>query len=564
MNVYVQGNANAIDLGTKEFLAQGGEGSVYAKSGVAYKIYTDSSKMISTDKIKELSVLKKKNILNPKNILLNTSNKPIGYTMDHISKTSALCQVFTKAFRDRNKINNDNIIDLVKNMQTTVDYIHSNNILIVDLNEMNFLVNDDFNEVYFIDVDSYQTKHFPATAIMESIRDRHCNGKWSKLTDWFSFGVVSFQLFIGIHPFKGKHPSLSGFDERMMANQSVFNKQVTIPKVCYPFNVIPQSYLDWYKAIFDQGKRVAPPTDLIPTIIITPIIKKITGTHNFDIKELLSLNENISDLFSFNGNTIISTTNNVYLNEKPLNIKTKGATFFGVTPKKNNFVLGYIENGHLKLYNCSERQNIEVNLSVDEISNYDGRIYVKTDTDLMEIEWIEINGKPLIPSFRKVANVHNNSKLFYGVAIQNLLGTYWATVFPSSKTSYTVKIDNIKGQILDAKFDNKVLIVTTSISNGKNIDYNKYIIRFDSSYKTYDIKVRTSNDNSDINFTTLSNGVVCSFNEEQNIVLFKNKKDDILFKVFEDKEIKDDIKLFKDGNNVLFTLEDTLYTLKMK
>ena len=35
------------------------------------------------------------------------------------------------------------------------------------------------------------------------------------LAHWFAFAVVTFQLFTGIHPYKGKHPSVLDLDARM-------------------------------------------------------------------------------------------------------------------------------------------------------------------------------------------------------------------------------------------------------------------------------------------------------------------------------------------------------------
>src|SRR5947199_212129 len=83
--------------------------------------------------------------------------------------------------------------------------------------------------------------------------------RFSPETDWFSFAIISFQMFIGIHPYRGLHPSLPDLDARMSANVSVLNPRVSIPKLCYPFSVIPQAYRDWYRAIFEDGKRVPPP-----------------------------------------------------------------------------------------------------------------------------------------------------------------------------------------------------------------------------------------------------------------------------------------------------------------
>ncbi|GAG15602.1 unnamed protein product, partial [marine sediment metagenome] len=239
MQVLVKGKKDKINLTKNHFVASGGEGSIYARRGTVYKIYTDPKAVIHYSKMKELSSITNPNVIKPERLVLNSKNKPIGYTMKHVPKTYALCQIFPKAFRDRTGMDTKNVLNLVQKMQKTIIDIHKQKILIVDLNEMNFLVDKKFNEVFFIDVDSYQTQSFPATAIMESIRDVH-NKTFSELTDWFSFAVVSFQMFIGIHPYKGKHPTIKGIVDRMKANIPVFHNDVKFPKVCMPFDTIPQ------------------------------------------------------------------------------------------------------------------------------------------------------------------------------------------------------------------------------------------------------------------------------------------------------------------------------------
>ncbi|HEU4796864.1 MAG TPA: hypothetical protein VFT02_14610, partial [Pyrinomonadaceae bacterium] len=169
---FVQGEGH-VQLGRTEFKAQGGEGAVYVKGQTAYKIYTDPSRCIAQAKIDELSQLAQPNIIRPVHLILDGSNRPVGYTMRAVGKANSLCQLFPKAFRQRNNITPDLALRLVRQLQTGVLHIHSRGILVVDLNEMNFLVSADFAELYFIDVDSYQTPSFPATALMETVRDRH-------------------------------------------------------------------------------------------------------------------------------------------------------------------------------------------------------------------------------------------------------------------------------------------------------------------------------------------------------------------------------------------------------
>jgi hypothetical protein len=569
VNIHIKGKG-PVSLTTRDFIASGGEGSVYAKGGQAFKIYTDPAKMIATQKIQELGSLTLPNIIRPVDVLLNDNNLPIGYSMRHLSNTNALCQVFTKAFRDRNNITNEQIIKLVQNMQGTVDHVHQHNILIVDLNEMNFLIDDKFKDIYFIDVDSWQTKSFPATAIMESVKDRHANGKWTKETDWFSFGIVSFQMFVGIHPYKGKHPTLNGFDERMLANASVFRKNVTYPKVVLPFSVIPQNYLDWYKAVFEDGKRLPPPTDLVATIVITTTVRKISGTDNFEIKEMFVLPEEIIGYGVHGGTRIAMTKDSVFVNGQRQSVKLqKGSeTFAAVTPKLSNVILGYTESGNLNLFDTGSKKVIPTSIAAERITSYEGRMYYKSGGSVFELQWMERVGDTKAAP-RLVANVHENAtKLFDGVAMQNLLGKHYATIFPESNKSYTIALPEISGQIMDAKFDRNVLMVISAnakkVGNKQDIEYNRHVFRFDAGYVNHDHQLATVKEFVPLNFVVLDTGNCCSINEDENVVIFRNKKDDALVKIIDDPSVRGDVRLFRNETQAVFAKGDTLYSLRMK
>ena len=179
-----------------------------------------------TGKIKELSAITLPTIIKPQHVVLDNSSKVIGYTMQFVQNKVALCQLFPKPYKQRNNINTTALISISDQLRRGIQHCHEKNILLVDVNELNFIIDDQkYKLVYFIDVDSYQTPSFPATALMESVRDRH-SSTFSKNTDWFAFGIVSFQMQIGIHPYKGKHFQFKTLDERMKANIPVFHKDV--------------------------------------------------------------------------------------------------------------------------------------------------------------------------------------------------------------------------------------------------------------------------------------------------------------------------------------------------
>src|SRR4051794_32103988 len=98
MKYYVE-NQGDISLGQKEFLASGGEKSVYFRGTTAYAIYHEASKMISTGKIKELSALTMPEIFRPEALIYDDARqKIVGHTMRFVPDTESLCKCFTKGF----------------------------------------------------------------------------------------------------------------------------------------------------------------------------------------------------------------------------------------------------------------------------------------------------------------------------------------------------------------------------------------------------------------------------------------------------------------------------------
>ena len=560
MQIYIKGKKNKINLTKNHFVSQGGEGKIFARHGTVYKIYTNPKSMIQYSKMKELSIITNPNVIKPEQIVLSNKQKPIGYTMKHIANTYALCQIFPKAFRDRTGMNTKNVLHLVQKTQSTISDIHKLKILLVDGNEMNFLVDKNFKDIFFIDVDSYQTQSFPATAIMDSIRDRH-NSTFSELTDWFSFGIVTFQMFIGIHPYKGRHPTVKGMDDRMKANIPVFHKDVRLPKVCLPFDTIPQAYKDWYKAIFFEGKRLNPPNDPVQIIAIPVTIQTILGNEDFEIKEIFEYNSNIIKFTSIDGNRVVITKNNFYLNNKSTaNLYTRGS-HAAIIPVTDKVIYTKIDDDNkLNFYNLSDDEDIFANIQAEDIMSYKGRIYIKNQDIISEIKFINM-GKHINPVPHHIGNIMENAtKLYDGVVIQNVLGSFVVSVFPETETHYQIQCPEFTGyQLIDAKYQDNVLMIIGS-KKGK---YDKFILKFNSKFSSYSFRKVGDITYYGINFTVLDNGIVIHINENEEIEIFSNKKDSNTVKIIDSSVISGDMKLFNDGIQVIFAKGKKMYRLKM-
>jgi serine/threonine protein kinase len=551
-----------IRLGKTEFKGQGGEGSVYVKGPNAYKIYGDPARCITQAKIDELAVLVQPNIIRPLELVLDARNRPVGYSMRSTGNSYLLCQLFPKAFRQRNNITPDLMLRLVRQLQTGVSHIHSRGILIVDLNELNFQVASDFSELFFIDVDSYQTSSFPATMLMSSISDPHAKS-FSTDSDWFSFAVVSFQMFVGIHPFKGTHPAFQHLPDntaklnaRMRANVSVLHPGVSVPPACLPFSVIPPNYLDWYRAVFEQGRRLPPPQAARAVLsVVGPTVAYAIASRRFAVSEFREFDSEII----WHDGVITATEQSVYFNGQryvrpPFDVKLV------VTPRKQHLIAAYHDGTQLRFHDLTTNRLIETQIEGEEVMISHGQLYIKQHEHIFAIDFIELPNNTVL-GLRSVANVMMNStRVFDGVAIQNLLGASYASIPSISGGCHQVRLGELDGaQIVNAKLYRNILVVVVTTAG----QYDKYVFRFAKDFSTYDVRKLQGVMTSDIEFTVLDTGVVLHLIDDDKLELFSSRKDSAQLSVVEDEALKDDLKLFHTGKQALMAKGRKLYKFKL-
>ena len=251
----------AVTLTAADHVATGGEGMLYVKGDQAFKIFLDpvrARQVGMADKIALLAKVQHPFIVAPTDVLLDDQHQLIGYRMPAV-QGEALVKTFSNIWRDETGFDDAQATELVYRMRDGVKAAHAAGALMVDGNEMNYLVAAG-NQPRLIDVDSWQIGRFKPTAIMPSVRD-YANDQFSELTDWFSWGIVSFQVFTGTHPYKGTHPDFKRGDleGRMRANASVFDAKVRLNAAVRSFDSIPAGLRDWYVRVFQQGRREAPP-----------------------------------------------------------------------------------------------------------------------------------------------------------------------------------------------------------------------------------------------------------------------------------------------------------------
>ena len=553
-----------VQLNQADYKGSGGEGTVYCKGSVGYKIYHDPAKMIHPKKIHELQELMNiANILGPQDIIKDyKKNKPIGFTMPFIKNTEFLCKIFTRSFKERNNVSPEIVMKLVKQMQETLSQIHKKNILVVDYNEMNFLMDLNLPIPFHIDVDSYQTPSFKATALMESVRDRISpKNQFSELTDWFSWACVTFQMYVGVHPFKGRRSDYSPKEisrfKMMDDNVSVFDKGVTLPRNCYDLSVIPKAHLKWYKQVFKNKDRSVPP---MPDEVVISIIKKPTligSTNKFETTQVWNTGSKIENYYTFDNSTY-------FVHPKSIQKAALPTTIFKVVSRAekikmcsngNNGYITAVFEKHKKTITFREDNNRMAGIiSADNWMQHNGIIYSVLDGRLTENTFSLKLGR-IMHRPNNICNVFNPAyKLFDGVCIQDILRERWMAIPFKPEACVNIHTPEIKGyRILDAKYDSKGGSHICVVMGEKKGKYTRFVFCFNNEHTEYDIRIDEDVEQDVINFVMKDNGLcVMIINDEKVEAFYNNNK----VKIIKDPPFDSSMKLYTEGNNILFANGD--------
>ena len=560
-DVSINGIGN-IKLDSSNYKASGGQADIFVVNGKAIKVYHDSKLMIPVEKIKELKAIRHPNVLSPQEIVFEKSN-PVGYMTDFKKDCYPLCQLFTKSFKNDNNISNEQINNLVVQMQSIVKHIHKSNCLVVDLNEMNVLVDKGFSQPFFIDTDSYKTPSYKADAIMESIRDPQIkNNKWTEESDWFSFAIITFYLWVGIHPYRGGHPNYKPKDwiQRMKDGVSVFDPQARLPKPFRDFSMIPASHIEWFKKIFLENKRISPPElgDISGIVSVGIDFQIDISDGQFDIELLYEYQQTINTFYRFCGVPYWTSHDGIYKD----NVKVKkleksticklvdvGANTPVSLELKNNLLYCYDLNGN-SLYDPIYSEGFFVKNN-KAYSVHQGKM---TEVDFRRFAKIS----PVLRNTTGVMKLSTN--VFDGVVIQSIFGEmYFVVVYEKNNRVCveTTKIPELKEyRVIDAKMEENICVVHGE-RKGK---YDRFVFSFDEKdYSKYSLRVDGDITLGDVSFTVLPNGVV-ALATESTLEIFKGSG----VKVVNNPPFSNNNKLFNILGTVHYIDDNKIYKAKMK
>jgi hypothetical protein len=560
-----------VTLKPTDYITQGGEGAIYRKDKHVIKLYLDSAKMAQSghaDKIRLLAKhLHHPSIVSPVGAVFDGTGAAIGFYMPFVSG-EAFPRLFTNDWRDQHGFTTESTIALTQGMYEVVGYAHARGVLMADANELNWLadVRDCKKPVpYIIDVDSWQIDRFKAAVIMPSIRDWH-GQVVSKEADWFAWGIVTFNLFTGIHPYKG---ALVGYkvgelERRMKDNASVFLKDVRLNKAVRDFSHIPGPLLDWYNATFTQGVRTTPPAPTQTGKINTQfgkVLRMVTTTTGGLVYR---------KLFEKSGEAVVSVwpcgvvktdRGNLYHVQSQKLIGRVTGTRVAVVAHTDGWLIVEEIAGVWQwrfIARTGKETSLSFPLTCNTVVRSGERLFVTTDSELIEVGLHQF-ATPLLTHASRWQIMSQATVWYNGIGVSNVLGALHLIAPFGEKAVAIVRTPELDGvRVVAAKAGVRFVEVITINQAG---DYEALGFSFTENYHTYTVHKRNV-DGAEQNLTILPKGVVAEIPSDGTLVITVPRNG--TEKRVDDKDLATDMQLAHIGDQVVYRKDGALWFLSMQ
>lgn len=558
-----------LTVAPNDYIASGGEGSVYRVSDTVIKLYDDHRKLAAMkEKIALLARIRHPYIVAPQGIVENRIGETIGIWMPYATG-EPLPRLFTNDFRMRENFTDKDAARFSHKMQETVRAAHAHGALLIDPNELNWLAalgGANGPEPRIIDVDSWAIGKWPAVAVMQTIRDWHAK-EFTQLSDWFAWGIVTFQIFTGIHPYKG---TIDGFkpsdiEGRMRANASVFSKKAKLSRAVRDFSRIPAPLLDWYMAVFQNGERSIPPSPLAAGLAVprAAAVQHITaasaGTLIFD-----KLYGDAGDpaVRVWPCGIIMLRSGNLFDVASKRVIGAIASPNGEVIATHGGWLVADWDDGEIVFSHIAQKggktEKLRFPLNAQRLLRHDDRMFVTTKNGITEVIVRDL-GRPVISAGNTWGVMLNAARWFDGAGIQDAMGAMFL-IMPTGKTALlTLRIRELDGmKPLAAKAENGFAVIIAADKRGA---YRKFEILVQDDAASYQIWEDAA-DNPEIVMTMLPKGAGATITDDGELTVFVPATR-LVTKV-RDPRIAADMMLARIGNKAAYLYRGEAWSITMR
>ncbi|MGE5660156.1 MAG: hypothetical protein ACM37W_26500 [Actinomycetota bacterium] len=295
MDVYI--NGKKIRLKPTHSIGKGGEADVYdIGKGKALKLFKQpdhpdyqnlpEQQQAARDRLAEHQYKLRlfpsnlpSRVIGPQELATDVSgNTIVGYTMQLLADAEVLLKYSDRSFR-QSGIPQQRVVEIFRDLHTTVATLHQAGVIIGDFNDLNVLVRE--TEAYLIDADSFQTPTFLCRVFTNRFVDPLlCDSQAAKPilaepytleSDWYAFAVMFMQSLLFVHPFGGVYrPKNSAQripqEARCLQGITIFHPEVIYPKPAIPYKVLPDELLHYFYQVFEKDERGQFPRQLLDNL----------------------------------------------------------------------------------------------------------------------------------------------------------------------------------------------------------------------------------------------------------------------------------------------------------
>lgn len=511
-------------LHAADHVATGGEGSVFRRGDTAIKLYADPDAMSQSgmaDKIGLLSRLAHPYVVSPKGLVFEGGSNPVGFWMPY-AEGEPLPRLFTNDYRGRVGFSDGMANVLVERMREAVAFIHGQGVTMVDGNELNYLAwlgGLDGPEPRLIDVDSWMIGRFGAKVIMPSIRDWHNQG-FGTGSDWFAWAIVTFQIFTGIHPYKG---TADGFDRadlesRMRANVSIFHNGVRVNRAVRDPATIPAALRGWYEEVFEAGLRAPPPSPFATSCAraAVPALRHVATTQQGGLvfeKLFERAGEPVLRVFPC-GVALVGGGALVDLSSGR-RISDAAATDVEIVSAGDGWLIG--EAGAFRFVARDGTDSpLASPVAGSRVVRAAGRLFVAGEA-LTEVRLTLLGGKPFLSAGGSWGVMPHAIRWFDGVGVQDTLGSAWLVVPFGDKSCAQVRVPELDRIVPLGGVAGKhyaVLVGRDAAGGLQRCEFS-----FDADFRAYRF-VQDTVDTPEVNVAVLPKGVCAGIAQDGELAIF--------------------------------------------
>lgn len=386
------------------------------------------------------------------------------------------------------------------------------------------------------------------------------------MSDWFSWGVVTFQVFIGIHPYKG---TLDGFatnnlEARMKAKASVFSKGVRLNRAVRNLSCIPDALLNWYEEVFQTEKRSAPPLSFDAPVAKAAIVMNVktisaSGVLVFE-KIYYKIGDEVIRIWPC-GVVLLKSGDLIELKLKRIIGSLSSVEGEIIKTDSGWLIVNWVNDQADYTYvneSSLESQKLMLTIKSHKIFRSENRLFMITDNGLTEI-FFQVIGKPIIAVGQTWGVMINSTKWFDGVGIQDALGAMYAVVPFGDNSCASVRVKELDGlKAISAKAGNRYIVIVVADKKG---DYHKFELVMNRDYTSYQIS-KTVVDGPDLNIALLPKGVGATIVDDGELIIFVPTSGNVN-KVC-DKYITTDIALANWEDQVVYLRKGEIWSVRLR